>query len=163
MNHRYFRVDDGAAQEILRRGGAPIAFMRTSLSGVVLLALAASAAAADLAVTIENVGGAGGNVRVGLFANGQTFPGNPDRGETVPAAPGGVTVVFRDLQPGNYAVSAFHDLNANNKLDTGLFGRPAEPLGFSRDARARMGPPSFDDAAFAVDGAAAKIAVRLRP
>ena len=163
MSHRYSRVEDATASETLQRGSKSFALMRTALSGAVFLALAASAAAADLVVTIENVASAGGNVRVGLFGSAKAFPGKPDRREAVAAAPGAVMVVFRDLQPGNYAVSAFHDLNANDKLDTGFLGRPAEPLGFSRDARVSMGPPAFDDAAFAVDGARAKIAVRLRP
>lgn len=50
MSHRYSRVEDATASENLRLGTRPFAFMRTSLSGVVILALAASAAATDLAV-----------------------------------------------------------------------------------------------------------------
>lgn len=163
MSHCRSRIEDATASETLQPGTKSIAFMRTSLCGAVFLVLAASAAAADLVVTIENVGSANGNVRVGLFGSTKAFPGKPDRSEAVAAVPGAVTVVFRNLQPGNYAVSAFHDVNDNNKLYTGFLGRPTEPLGFSRDARVRMGPPAFDDAAFAVDSAAAKIAVRLRP
>ena len=163
MSHCCSRVEDAVASETLQSETKSFGFIRTSLSGAAFFVLAASAAAADLAVTIENVDSASGNVRIGLFASAKAFPGKPDRGETVAAVPGAVTVVFRDLPPGTYAVSAYHDLNDNNKLDTGFLGRPTEPLGFSRDARVRMGPPAFDDAVFAVDSAAARIAVRLRP
>ena len=163
MRHCHSDVEDAAASQTLQSGTKSFPFMRASLSGAVFLMLAASAAAADLAVTIEKVASAGGNVRVGLFGSAKAFPGKPDRREAVAAVPGAVTVVFRDMQPGNYAVSAFHDVNDNNKLDTGFLGRPPEPLGFSRDARVGMGPPAFADAAFAVDSAAAKLAVRLRP
>jgi len=163
VSYCYSQVEDASASETLQPGTKSFPFIRTSLSGAILFAFAASAAAAELTVAVENVDSASGNVRIGLFASAKAFPGKPDRGETVAAAPGTVTVVFRELQAGNYAVSAFHDLNDNNKLDTGFLGRPTEPVGFSRDAHGRMGPPAFDDAAFAVDGAAVKIAVRLRP
>lgn len=162
VTHRHTRFEDAIASEDVQAGSGLIVRMRTSLFGAMLSVLAASAAAADLTVSVENVNSAEGKLRVGLFTSAQAFPGTPERGASVPAAPGTGTVVFRDLAPGNYAVSAYHDLNDNRKLDTGLFGRPAEPLGFSRDARVRMGPPAFGDAVFAVDNAAAKIVVRLR-
>jgi uncharacterized protein (DUF2141 family) len=56
--------------------------------------------------------------------------------------------VFEDVSPGEYAVAAFHDENANNDLDRGLFGIPTEGTGASNDARGFMGPPRYDDARF---------------
>ena len=138
-------------------------FIPAVLSATLFFVDAAPASAVDLTVAIENVGSASGAVRAALFVNPADFPGKPSQAQSVPAAPGRMAVTFRSLPPGRYAVSAYHDINDNKKLDTGLFGRPTEPVGFSRDARGRMGPPAFDDAAFAVDGAAAKLAVRLRP
>ncbi|MES9829589.1 MAG: DUF2141 domain-containing protein [Candidatus Thiodiazotropha sp.] len=49
------------------------------------------------------------------------------------------------------ALKVYHDENANNKLDTGLFARPLEGYGFSNNATARFGIPDFDKAAFSVE------------
>lgn len=56
--------------------------------------------------------------------------------------------VFEGLPPGEYAVAAFHDENANNDLDQGLFGIPTEGTGASNDARGVMAPPPYDGARF---------------
>jgi uncharacterized protein (DUF2141 family) len=42
-----------------------------------------------------------------------------------------VTLVLRDLSPGTYAVSAYHDLDANSQLNNNLMGLPVEPYGFA--------------------------------
>ncbi len=70
--------------------------------------------------------------------------------------------VFEDVKPGVYAVSAFHDENANGKLDTNLIGIPTEGFCASRDARAHFGPPSFKDARFSYKGGASEMSVRMR-
>ena len=63
------------------------------------------------------------------------------------------TVTYRyEVAPGTYAIGIFHDANLNNRLDNYFFGVPREQYGFSNNARGFMGPPSFDDAAFKVEG-----------
>ena len=42
------------------------------------------------------------------------------------------------------AITVFHDVNKNEKLDTNFFGLPIEPYGFSKDARGLLGPPDFN-------------------
>ena len=49
-----------------------------------------------------------------------------------------------------YAVSVFHDLNMDQKLNTNFFGIPKEPLGFSNNPRLLFGPPTFLKASFFV-------------
>ena len=58
---------------------------------------------------------------------------------------------FDEIPIGEYAAAVFHDLDNNGKLRTNFLGLPREPIGFSRDARIRMGPPSYDDAVFRVN------------
>ncbi len=53
------------------------------------------------------------------------------------------------LPEGRYAVSVYHDLNDDEKLNTNLIGIPKEPYGFSI-SRGSFGPPSFDEASFLV-------------
>ena len=59
---------------------------------------------------------------------------------------------FLDIPPGTYALAVIHDENMNGKLDTNWLGVPTEGYGFSNDAKALMGAPSFDAASFPYDG-----------
>jgi uncharacterized protein (DUF2141 family) len=51
---------------------------------------------------------------------------------------------FENLEPGSYAVTLFHDENANARLDT-LLGVPREGFGFSRNPVVRFAAPRFDN------------------
>ena len=55
------------------------------------------------------------------------------------------------LPKGRYAVQAVYDLNANFQMDSNALGIPLEPVGFSRNANSRQGPPRFGDAAVDID------------
>jgi len=65
------------------------------------------------------------------------------------------------MPQGDYAISLFHDENANGKLDTVMM-IPKEGFGFSRDARVVFGPPRFAAAAFRVGSAPLSQHIRLR-
>lgn len=58
---------------------------------------------------------------------------------------------FKNIDPGTYAVSTFHDENDNSKLDTYFFGAPKESYGFSNDASRPFSAPSFSEAAVTVN------------
>src|ERR1700720_3661200 len=47
--------------------------------------------------------------------------------------------VFSGIAVGDYAVSVFHDENANGKLDRNLLGMPKEGVGASNDAAEKLG------------------------
>src|SRR5581483_9984203 len=59
---------------------------------------------------------------------------------------------FEDIPPGTYAMAVIHDENMNGKLDTNWLGIPTEGYGFSNDAKALLGAPSFSAASFQYDG-----------
>lgn len=114
----------------------------------------------ELVVTIKNIKEAG-EIHVALYDNADAF--EADRGEKGGAAPGitqgtiefveaGSVTYQYEVAPGTYAIGIFHDVNLNNRLDNYFFGVPKEQYGFSNDARGFMGPPSFEAAAFEVDG-----------
>ncbi len=65
------------------------------------------------------------------------------------------------LPPGRYAVRVFQDLNGNGRFDTGLFGIPLEPFGFSNDALGERGPPSFEAAAVELGAEPLAVSIRL--
>lgn len=137
-----------------------------------LLMLAAMAPAPALAdgdgasvtVVISGLRTTHGVIQACLTARAATFPecdkDPAARRLTVPAGNGPV-LVFRHVRPGSYAVSLFHDQNANGRLDKTL-GIPREGYGFSRNAPVRFGPPSFADARFAVAGADVTMPITVR-
>jgi uncharacterized protein (DUF2141 family) len=128
-----------------------------------LLAVPLSGAlAADLEVTLEDVATSSGHVLVAVCTP-ETFlrRGCPYTGRA-PAASGEAQVVVRGIDPGVYAVQAFHDQNDNLDLDRNILGLPKEGMGFSNDAPMRFGPPSFDDAAIEIGAAGAATRLRLR-
>jgi len=59
---------------------------------------------------------------------------------------------FESIPPGMYALAVIHDENMNGKLDTNALGIPSEGYGFSNDAVAWFGAPSFSAASFPYDG-----------
>ncbi len=119
--------------------------IRHLLLPALLLALASTANAFDLTVEVLNAKSDKGSVAGALYT-ASNWLGDPQQGERQPAGDKAV-LVYRNLPAGSYAVSVFHDENGNGKLDSNVAGVPLERYGFSRDARGRMGPPTFADAA----------------
>ena len=114
----------------------------------------------ELVVRVNNIKEAG-EIHIAIYDSAEAF--EADRGEKGGAAPGITqgtiemvepgSVTYRyELPPGTYAIGIFHDANLNNRLDNYFFGVPREQYGFSNNARGFMGPPSFEDAAFSVEG-----------
>jgi len=134
------------------------------LSRLILSTALTLAAGSALAATVE--------VRVsGVTAKGKVNVAVCDKARflkqcaysaSVPAQAGETTVLVKDVPPGTWAVLAYQDENGNNELDRNLIGIPSENYGFSRDARGKFGPPSFEDAAIEVGEAPATATVRLR-
>ena len=131
--------------------------MRTALWLIpaLLMVTAASADAGELRATVRNVKPQQGKLWVALYDSADAY--KADRrfaGQIVDASGVELTVVFAGLAPGRYGLSAFQDVNGDEKLGTSMLGIPTEPYGFSRAAKAgAFGPPDFDALAVAVDKA----------
>jgi uncharacterized protein (DUF2141 family) len=118
---------------------------------IIFLALLVSSAIqtsaqTSLEVTVKNIKGAKGTIRVGLFTNENDFLKKAAEGKIVKATGTEVTVVFENLKPGDYAVSVIHDENENGELDSNLVGIPKEGFGFGNNAMGMFGPPDFQQA-----------------
>lgn len=107
---------------------------------------------ANLTVTVRDIRSAEGLISIAVYDSADKFlsPGLQIRAIDIEATDGEIPIVFSDLPPGRYAIAAYHDENASGDFDTGLFGLPEEGYGFSNDARASFGPPSFSAAVVAV-------------
>ena len=66
------------------------------------------------------------------------------------------------LPYGEYALKVFHDENANDELDTLMFGIPKERYGFSNNARGSFGPPDYKDARFVLKSPDQKISIMVQ-
>ncbi|HPQ58133.1 MAG: DUF2141 domain-containing protein [Flavobacteriales bacterium] len=73
-----------------------------------------------------------------------------------------VNVVFHGVPEGEYAIKAFHDVNANGELDTNWMGIPREPYAFGNDAMGTFGPPGFDQAKVVVGPGRQQVRIRTR-
>ncbi|MET0520049.1 MAG: DUF2141 domain-containing protein [Burkholderiaceae bacterium] len=133
------------------------------------LALAAPARAADLILDVRGLGSAQGEVMVAVFGDAESWLRKPVAVARQPAAgqkDGVLSLTLKDLPPGALALSVFHDLNGNGRLDRNLMGIPQEPFAFSNDAVGQFGPPRFEQARFEPNpagkaDAAARVAVKL--
>ena len=116
-----------------------------------------------LDVEIAGVRAGQGPVSISLWRTADGFlKGRSYRHASVAPSADAVRAAFDDLEPGQYAVSAFQDKNNNRRLDTGFMGKPKEPYGFSNDARGSFGPPAFRDAAFEVTAGNKIVSFRLK-
>ncbi|NUN24005.1 MAG: DUF2141 domain-containing protein [Candidatus Jettenia caeni] len=70
---------------------------------------------------------------------------------------------IKNLQPGVYSLSAYHDLNNSGKLErSGILGIPEEPIGFSRlDVQKIRRHPRWDDVKFQVGKEDTSVIVHL--
>jgi uncharacterized protein (DUF2141 family) len=106
---------------------------------------------APIALTLNMTGlrGAGGVIKIAIC---RADTGFPDCGKqavltTSINATGRAFTTTLALPPGQYAISAFHDRNANGKLDT-MLGIPREGFAFSRNPPLRFRAARFDEAKF---------------
>jgi uncharacterized protein (DUF2141 family) len=116
-------------------------------------------------ITVTNVTTPGGALLVGVYDREDNWLGVPPYSSIeVPLASdreGGPVTIEMRLPPGTYAVSLFHDLNGNRRLDTNFLGIPSEASGSSNNPSARWGPPKFRDALVTVGDAPVDLSIQL--
>ena len=143
--------------------------MRNFAFTLLLLGLSAGVSAAEaqaggrLFVPVSGLRNDEGVVRCGLYAAPGAFPkaGQESRGVVARIKAGEATCVFNGVKPGTYAVAAFHAENGETRMQYGLFGKPKEGYGFSRNPPSGMGAPDFASAAFDYAGGAQSAPIRL--
>ncbi|MDB5369356.1 MAG: hypothetical protein JWP20_914 [Roseomonas sp.] len=82
--------------------------------------------------------------------------------QRVPVRGGLAAACFAVPTPGEYAVAVYHDEDNDHDFKRNMIGLPAEGYGFSNDAPARLGLPSFDSARFHASAQGARMPVKLR-
>tara|TARA_R110002073_G_scaffold195786_1_gene354821 strand:- start:1049 stop:1570 length:522 start_codon:yes stop_codon:yes gene_type:complete len=118
---------------------------------------------AQVRVTVNNVG-SGGILSVELYHDPDNFLNKKGRTRRIriPAVGGQHMVCFNVEQQGTYAVAAYHDVDANRKLNKRWNLMPKEPFGLSNNPKLQFGFPKFNDSAFTTDGLGADITIHLQ-
>lgn len=112
-------------------------------------------------VEVHNIRAATGTVQIGLYKPCDGFPDKckPTESKHVTATKGVVQAVF-EVDPGDYALAIFHDVNSNGKIDMRLFV-PKEPYGFSNNIRPRFSAPKFAECRVQVGHDPKTVSVRI--
>lgn len=109
---------------------------------------------ACLTINIEGLTNNKGVVRIALFNSKKTFSDHrygingAVKYGTLKIEAKKTSWIVKDLPCGTYAVRTFHDEDESGKFKVNRFGIPKYEYGFSNDARALFGPPSYDKAKF---------------
>ena len=115
----------------------------------------------SLKITVQNVQEQKGNLFVAVFKPGTSFPqGQPFEGKKVTISGESATVTF-PVEPGDYAVAIYHDVNGNGKMDKNMLGIPKEPYGFSTNFKPKISAPKFTDCQITVGETAKIISIKL--
>ncbi|HXV07946.1 MAG TPA: DUF2141 domain-containing protein [Burkholderiales bacterium] len=161
----------------------------SQLAGLAALCvlLAGGAAAADLQVEVRNVKPRKGEVRAALFDSAEAFASAvkiravvsegeivtgvfaregdflKDPVDTVVVPVQGRTAILRftDLEPGEYALGLFQDLNGDERLDITLGGLSLEPWGVSNNKANLHEDPLWEDAKFTLPPEGLSMVVHL--
>ncbi len=133
---------------------------------LLIFILATPALATDgergLVINVSNIKSAKGSILVAVYNNAEDYMKNPAFSQIVPVTASGELTINSSIPFGSYSITIFHDVNDNRSLDTNFVGIPKEPYGFSNDAKAPFGPPSFEAATVSFNEANSRIEVRLR-
>lgn len=118
-----------------------------------------------IVVMLEDLKNSKGNVLVTLYDQEKGFPGKPEKAiakKIKAITEKKAQVVFEDVPFGEYAISAMHDENDNQKMDSNFFGMPTEGVGASNDAKGSFGPPKYQDAAFQMDSETKELIIHMK-
>ncbi len=130
--------------------------------------------ATDLIVHIYKPVNAYGKIHVGLHLSQKSSELFDDihsndyqavQTKSIDASPEKLTITFKNVEEGVYAVSAFHDVNSDGTLNRELFpysGMPLESFGFSKNRFNSFSTPEFSDGSIEVFGTVTEIQINLQ-
>lgn len=122
-------------------------------------------AGVSVSIEVTELRNTKGVVRACMSPDPKKFPrcqGDPAAYRAVVKADEATSINFTGVAPGRYAIALLHDENDNGKADRMLGMMPREGYGFSRDAKVRMGPPKFEEAAIDIGAAPVRQSIRMR-
>lgn len=114
----------------------------------------------NIEVSIDNVISDQGKVMVSLHTLNTFMKGPGVKNLESTIVNGKVSVTFKNVPEGTYAIMALHDVNENQQMDFESNGMPKESYGLSGNDMS-YGPPNFETAKFNVEGNDLKFNIRF--
>lgn len=117
-----------------------------------------------LTVIVNNLKNSMGHVSVALFNNEEAFPKGLDKALQkvyIAIVDNKAVAVFENLDPGEYAISVYHDENNDKVMNTNFLGIPKEGVGASNNVRGHFGPPKYKNAKFYFKGNSQTITISI--
>lgn len=118
---------------------------------LVLLFSKVNAQTVSLRVEIVGYKSNMGKAYVAIYNSEKNFLKKPLLGKIEKIENNKAIVIFKDLIPGESAISSYHDENSNGKLDTNFVGIPKEDYAMSNNAEGFMSAPKYQDAKFTIN------------
>lgn len=108
---------------------------------------AQTAATHQLKITVTDIQKIKGNVKLGVFDDAKNFlvAGKEYKSASKKVTAEELTFTLTGLPKGTYAVSLFHDVNADGKCNLNFIGIPIEPYAFSNNFKPKFAKPNFSD------------------
>ncbi|MBU2929464.1 DUF2141 domain-containing protein [Winogradskyella psychrotolerans] len=103
-----------------------------------------------ITITIDNVINDNGKVMTALHTSETFMKGKGLQNAETEIKDGKVTIIFKNVLPGEYAIMTMHDANDNKRMDFQDNGMPLESYGISNNVMS-FGPPNYDEAKFIVE------------
>ncbi len=132
----------------------------TLMAAAATLWFAGAAHAAPLTVTVTGIEARGGSLYVGVQTEAQYMKDEGIAGDIVAAPATGTKTFSFDLPEGIYAVSIWHDFNANGSFDTDADGRPLDGWS-SINAETLRAAPTFDQVSLAVPAGGEAVSLKM--
>lgn len=123
-----------------------------------------SSSAGELRLALHGAGSSGKNLHLAVHSSSANFLARDDNAirRVIVATGDSTELLIPNVPAGEYAVAVFADMNGNGVLDSNFFGIPTEPVGVSRNAKGRFGPPKFADAAFKMGDGVTALSIELK-
>lgn len=121
-------------------------------------------ATATLTVRFEGFEVPTGQIMMSLFDNEAAHDGGgePLRGAAIRIDANAAVATFPGLQPGRYAIKAFHDVDGDGRMKANPFGSPLEPFAFSNNAPAAGGPAPWKASSFDVPAGTSETRILIK-
>ncbi|WP_438422721.1 DUF2141 domain-containing protein [Aquimarina macrocephali] len=113
-----------------------------------------------ITVTVPNITSSEGEVLFGLYDENTFMKAAPIKAEKSTIVDGIAKITFSNVPEGVFAISCFHDINGNNRMDFEPSGMPKEDYGTSNNNMS-YGPPLWNDAKFEVNSENLELEIRM--
>jgi len=123
---------------------------------------AEQAQVAALTIVLSGIKKQTGTVRIAIFDGPDSWLKEPTIAAVLSVKDDTAVYQRPDVPYGSYGMAVFHDANDNGQMDKTFLGLPKEAYGFSNNARAAFGPPSWRKAVVMVDEPTISLNIRLK-